>query len=166
MLAHVLALTLALAQQTALRARADDPLHRSVTVQAAADGATVEHFAQATGSLSIWASSEALDPRLRVEVLGRDGLLEDDDSGGGTTAWLLVEVEAGEALEIAVAASEPGAVELHVVAAPESDATRAAVARETEELAELVRLLSEGAGEEGRRRAAALVEELLATPGA
>ncbi len=166
----VLVIALAVVQDVALRVDPADPLHWSAELELGPQGTRVEHAVDFAGSLSIWVSSESLDPRLAVEVTGRDGLLEDDDAGGGTTAWVLVDVEPGDALSIALLASDAadgvGAVELHVVAAPETDATRSAAASATEELAAIERWKAEGALEEARARAAALVDELVSLPGA
>ncbi len=167
MLAQIAVVALA-AGSPAAGADGDDPLLRRVALELGPEGATVEHVAQISGWLSIHARSEALDPQLVVEVLGREELLENDDSGGGTTAWLWVEVERGDALEVAVAAAgdEAGAVELSLVRAPETDATRAASERAEEELASIERLKAEGAHEEARARVTALVDELASTSGA
>ena len=96
------------------------------------------HEARFSGTLHIWAQSDA-DLFLRVEDEGGALLGEDDDSGGGTTPYLELQVEPGTRLRINVVTAEIGeapVVELHVVASPETEATRATAEAALARLAE------------------------------
>ena len=114
----------------------------------------VEYEVEFDGTLHLWTRSE-LDLFLRVEDAGDLELLgEDDDSGGGNTPYLRLEVQEGLALAVFVAAPA-GAVApatLHLVAAPEPEATREAAAVQREALAECERLREAGELQGARER--------------
>ena len=75
-------------QGPAPEGEAGDPLHEVVELGVGPEGARVERVTELGGTLHVWVSSDAFDPRLQVELPGRNVVLEDGDSGGGTTAWL------------------------------------------------------------------------------
>ena len=115
------------------------PLDRVVELELTVDEPLrYEYVSEFDGTLHIWTNSE-LDLGLRVEVISDEKLLaEDHDSGGGTTPYIRLEVEFGDDLAIQVAQWEgadppSGALTLHLIVAPETEATRAvaSVARET-----------------------------------
>ncbi len=133
LLATVLVLSGAPAAQESanpFHVHADDPLHRVAELQLGTDGALVEGMADFDGTLYVWVRSNEIDPVLAVVVGTRDAKA-DDDSGGGTTASLRLTVEPGEPVTMAVHAVDgsAGAAELHWLACPETDETRAAVER-------------------------------------
>jgi hypothetical protein len=68
---------------------------------------TFDHDVNSDGTLYVWAASEDCDPVLRVTDAAANSLAEDDDSGGGTTAFLDFEVTANERSPITVAAADP-----------------------------------------------------------
>ncbi len=155
----------------------EDPLHQVLDVVLSEDdpvleghgfSRAIEHDAVFSGTLYIWAQSNDLDPFLQVEVdWAFDS--EDDDSGGGTTACIELEVEAEQALRILAAAVDPGAagvLELHLVAAPETDATCEAARWARERLEEVERLRAFGDLSAARTVLARILERLEAELGA
>ena len=120
------------------------------------------------GSLFVWASSEDFDPILRVTGPNGELLGEDDDSGGGTTAFLALGPADEGLASIVVAAAEPealGTATLHVAESSESDATRTAVARARERIAEAEESRKAGDVELARAVVAEATSELLSTEG-
>ncbi len=154
---------------------AESPIHpfdRVVAIElSAADPALaghgpcrwVEYVAEFSGTLHVWTVVEdAFDTFLRVDG-AEQPLGQDDDSGGKPAPYVKVEVEPGIFLAIAVAASKPetfGDVELHLVAAPETEHTRAEAALAVQELDAIEALRDAGDVANARTRAAALVEHL------
>ncbi len=139
MLARVVALLAfasALVAQEPLQVHADDPLHRFVELEVPADGATIEWTSDFDGTLHVWTQSVAGDPVLAVTVGGADAIA-DDDSGGGTTAYVAVDVAVGQVVVVAIQTIDrgQGATSVHWVASPETEETRAAVERAKELLA-------------------------------
>ena len=63
----LLAILLPLAQQPEIQVHPDDPLHRYTRVEVGPEGASIEVTVGFTGTLHVWASSEAVDPTLRVK---------------------------------------------------------------------------------------------------
>ncbi len=128
----------------------------------------VELEIEFSGTLHLWTRSE-LDLFLRVEDTSDGRLLaEDDDSGGGNVPYVRREVEEGARLVVLIASTGPealGPLELHVVAAPETKATREAALRATDGLAEVQRLQQEGNPDAARSLIAELLSELLSTSG-
>ena len=156
------ALRLAASQDPVWRQDPDDPLHKLAVLELGPGGTAVQYVAAFKGTLHVWVRSDEVDPGLRIEVARREEVLEDGDSGGGTTAWLALEVVPWQALGIRVLAAKDrsGSAELHLVAAPETDSTRAATNVAKDELETIGRLREEGGLETARRRVAALIEEL------
>ena len=106
----------------------------------------VEHRTGASGTLHVSAYSETFDPRLRIEREG-ELLAEDEDSGGGTAAYLALAVEPGQLLRIEVSCQThgcAGAGSLKVFEAPETDETRVAAQAALEALEEVARLSESG----------------------
>ena len=152
----------------------EDPLHRVLEVVLSEDDPileahgpyrAVEYVVNFSGTLYVWAQSDELDPFLRVEV---DGAFdsEDDDSGGGRTACIGLEVEPEQWLSVTVAAAAgaTGAVELHVVAAPETKETLEAARWARERLEEVERHSASGNPEAARELLGRFLEELRGMP--
>jgi CHAT domain-containing protein len=120
------------------------------------------------GRVHVWASSSELDPVLHV-TNDRGDTLDDDDSGGGTTAFLALDVNPGDMLLLRVGANAreaSGTVRLSVRELAETDATDAAVKASREALSELAAMQSDAKPEAFRERLARTVDELLRVPGA
>src|SRR5262249_29645297 len=84
------------------------------------------------GVVSLWASSETADPALTLDAADAGPSRSDDDSGGGTTAFLATPVRAGDELTVELLARRAAArssVDLHVVSAVESEEARTLAAR-------------------------------------
>ncbi len=154
-------------------ALATSPFDRVVAIALSAADPTLEghgpcqwldYVAEFSGTLHVWTKVEgAFDTFLRVE--DGDGKLfaEDDDSGGVPTPYVKLEVEPGAKLSIAVAASktgETGEVELHLVAAPETESTRAEALHAQQEIAEIKKMREGGDLSNARDRVVALLEHL------
>jgi len=137
-------------------------LHRSVEWVVAEATDLVYFEADFDGSLHVWVESADLDPGLIVELGGDHGPLEDDDSGGGTTAYLKVGVSSGQVVGMWVAAPETdeGSATLHWVAAPESEATRALAAAGRDKLLAIARLRQIGNQAAAREQLTALLADL------
>ncbi len=136
----------------------DDPLHRFVELEIPLDGATIEWTSDFEGTLHVWARSQVGDPVLAVSVGGADAVA-DDDSGGGTTACIAVGVQDGQIVVIAARSvgRREGTTEVHWVASPENDETRAAIERAKELLGEV----EVAQRDQEHERARALVAEVL-----
>jgi len=100
-------------------------------------------------TLHLWAESDAVDPVLRIALDGREPV-EDRDSGGGTTAYLAVELAPGARLDVTVSAAVRGPVRVHGVAERGTDASLRAQA-ELRELLDAVDAAQRD-GELGRAR--------------
>jgi CHAT domain-containing protein/tetratricopeptide (TPR) repeat protein len=153
-----------LARTTPVELRAEDPV-----LDGHGPARTFEYTADFTGTLHIWTSGADLDCCLRVEREGGLERKDDDDSGGGTTPFVYRAVEPGMKLLVTVAASKPGtagASTLHYVAAPETDATRAAAADATRVLGEVDRLRSDAKLDDARALLDVAVRDLLDVVGA
>ena len=145
----------------------EDPLHRVIELELGEEGAHFEYLSDFAGSLIIWASSEVVDPELSVRVEGYEKAFEDSDSGGGTTAWLLVEIEEYKAVAIRIESSndEAGRAELHIIAAPETEATLRVAAEGVKELEVIEELRTAGEPESARERLSTLYASLNSTEG-
>ncbi|MEM6672037.1 MAG: CHAT domain-containing tetratricopeptide repeat protein [Planctomycetota bacterium] len=142
--------------------RGADPLHRVADIDIGEEVPVVEFIARRDGALHIWASSKDVDPSLRVESLsGSSPPAEDDDGGGGSTAWVLFKAAEGEPLRISISPTGvEGRVELHVVAAPESETTRELASFIDDEVRELTALAAPGDLRDARERIDLLFSEL------
>ena len=169
-------------QVVTLEIDADDPV-----LEAHGRFEQMEYVSEFSGTLHVWTMvGDGSDLFLRVE--GEDGRLlgEDDNSGGGKTPYLKLEVEPGRRLLLCVASSkEPGGdsageaslgaemhvvephlfVGLHLIAAPETEASCSAAEWARSELAEVKRLREAKDLDAVRERAAPLVAELLGVAG-
>jgi len=129
--------------------------------------AVAEYEVQFDGTLHIWTTSK-LDLFLQVDdaAEGRP-LVSDDNSGGGTTPYIALEVKGGDWLVVLIA-GDPGAtgsLTLHLIAAAETEAGRAAakLARDTRGAA--TRLASEGQQTAGRSLMAKALPGVMYTEG-
>ena len=86
----------------------------------------VEYAVEFEGTLHVWTSSE-LDLYLRIDdIASMEVLGEDDDSGGGDTPYLRLDVNRGDRLAVFVSGpvGRVGGLLLHLIAAPETGLTR------------------------------------------
>jgi len=154
------------------------PFDRILELEIAADapslseggGPTVvaEYEVEFEGSLHVWAISE-LDLQLEIEdAVAGTPLASDDDSGGGTVPYAKLEVAQGCQLAVFVSTpvGEAGSLTLHLMAAPESDATRAAAERGREALAQYEELRERKDFEAARELLSSALDDVLGTPGA
>jgi tetratricopeptide (TPR) repeat protein len=125
---------------------------------------TVTYEVKPTGPLVtvyVHAVSQDLDPFLRVEDGAGKLLGEDDNSGGGKTAFLRLEFKMPAALKLTAASAEAkkgGKLQLVVVEVHESEETLQEAAAAEAELKEIDGVVKEGKREEARARLGALVE--------
>ncbi|HKB15563.1 MAG TPA: tetratricopeptide repeat protein, partial [Planctomycetota bacterium] len=129
---------------------------------------TVPYTVSSSGTLHVWATSEAFDSFLRVESAEGALLGEDDNAAGGKTPFLALEVVKGAALRITVAsASEGGAgrVTLVLRESPETEQTRAVAMAALESLDEADSLREKGDLDGARRKVRGTLESLKGVPG-
>jgi CHAT domain-containing protein/tetratricopeptide (TPR) repeat protein len=121
------------------------------------------------GRVNIWASAQELDPVLRVADESGASIVEDDNSGGGTTAFVSIEVKPERVLRIRVDGAKPassGVARLSIRELPETEETESAADAARALLAEIEKQSTEAKPEATRARLTKLVDDLLATPGA
>ena len=126
-----------------------------------------EYEVQFDGTLHVWATSE-LDLFLQVDDAAEARTLaSDDNSGGGTTPYVSLDVERGDWLVVLVA-GDPGAtgpLSLHLIATPESEAGRLAEIAAQDALRDSTRLVSEGRRAEAREVMAMALPRVMDTEG-
>jgi len=138
--------------------RADD----EVAIEGHGPTAIAEYEVEFEGLLHIWTTSE-LDLFLQVDDAAEARpLASDGDSGGGTTPYLQLEVERGDWLVVLVAGDPgaTGALGLHLIATPESEAGRRAEAAAQNALRESARLVAEGRQADARDVMATVLAEV------
>ncbi|MCE9592935.1 MAG: CHAT domain-containing protein [Planctomycetes bacterium] len=169
-----IALWMSLLASFARLAQAPTADHRSEVAVALADPpwsrSEAEHPLRITadfrGTLHVWCASNEADPLVRVETADGRVLAEDDDSGGGTTAYLALDVVPGEELSIRVASrAGSGTATLAWSASTETDATRAQAEAATNALAEAIELKQAGDKDRARKLVDEAVAGLLAVDG-
>ena len=124
---------------------------------------TFEHEIGFAGVLYVWAASAELDPFLRVEDARGAWVTEDDDSGGGTSAQLAINVRPGMVVAVTVATADAGVagrVALRLSEAPDSEAARAAAERVRLAIAEAAEASRNGDLPAARASLAAALSEL------
>lgn len=128
----------------------------------------VEYEAEYSGTLHLWTKADRdLDLFLRLEDTDGPLRVEDDNSGGGSTPYLRLDVEPGRRLVIRVALAHAGqeardfSVEMHAVAAPETRATREAALAAREALTQIQALRAKPDLAAARALAGETIEELL-----
>jgi len=133
------------------------PLDRVIQLELTANESLhYEYVSEFEGTLHVWTTSK-FDLALRIEELGENKLLaEDDYSGGEGTPYIRLEVEVGDGLAIQIAQGQgddpaSGALTLHLIVAPETGATRAGALRGHEVEAAAEKLIEEGDGEGARK---------------
>jgi len=130
----------------------------------------VTYKAEFSGTLHLWTKSAGeLDLFLRVETPSGALVKEDDDSGGGKTPYVRLEVQAGRELVVVTAVAQgegQGASELCAIAAPETAETRTAAAAVEAALGEIKRLGKAGDLDAARTCAQQSLRDCLAVPGA
>ncbi|MFT5051053.1 MAG: hypothetical protein ACI8QZ_002460, partial [Chlamydiales bacterium] len=134
--------------------------HDEIAIEGHGGTVVAEYEALFDGTLHVWAMSE-LDLFLQVDDADEARTLaSDDNSGGGTTPYLSLDVERGAWLAILVSGvpGSTGPLSLHLAAAPETEATRAAATAGREAMGEARRLIRGG----DRTSARDLVESVLA----
>jgi len=126
-----------------------------------------EYEVEFDGTLHVWATSE-LDLFLQVDDAAEvRTLASDDNSGGGTTPYVSLDVERGAWLVVLVA-GDPGAtgpLALHLIATPESETGRLAETAAQDALRESKRLVSEGRRAEAREVMAKALPKVMGTAG-
>jgi len=129
--------------------------------------AIAEYEVEFDGTLHVWTTSE-LDLFLQVDDAAEARTLaSDDNSGGGTTPYLELEVHQGDWL-IVLVAGDPGAtgsLVLHLVAAPETEAGRMAETAALNAMRESERLVSEGRRADAREVMARALPQVMDTTG-
>ncbi len=132
-------------------------------------GSTIvhEYEAQFAGALHVWATSDLVLCIQVEDAVDGQVLASDEDSGGGTTPYVNVEVEEGDHLGVLVAGAPnaTGSLTLHLMAAPETEESRSAGEWGSEALAEIARLLNAGEHEDARALLANTTEEMMEVEG-
>jgi len=129
--------------------------------------AFAEYEVEFDGTLHIWTKSE-LDLFLRVDdATEARPLASDDNSGGGTTPYLQLEVGKGDWLVVLVAGDlgATGPLSLHLIATPASEAGRLAEIAAQDALRDSTRLVSEGRRAEAREVMAKAFPKVMDTAG-
>jgi CHAT domain-containing protein len=178
MLPLLAALALAPPQGLGLEPFPASPFDRVIELEIAADdeplidgrGPTVvaEYLVEFEGTLHVWTRSE-MDLFLQVDDVQAFGTLgADEDSGGGSTPYVHMEVRGGERLAILVAGGTgvTGLLTLRVMAAPETEVTRTAAATGHDALERARRLASEGDRAGSRAPVSSAIAQLVNTAGA
>lgn len=140
-----------------------DPLHSYVELEVGAEGETVTFTSGFEGRVSVWAESEDFDPALSVRIGDALPPREDDDSGGGTTAWLRLETVPGQSLTLTVSPETPagGRAVVHVIEAPDSSEARAAISVAEARLEEFEQLIAADQPERARQLVSEIVDQLI-----
>jgi len=130
-------------------------------------GGTVvaEYEIEFDGTLHAWATSE-LDLFLRIDDANEARpLASNDNAGGGTTPYVSLDVERGDWLVVLVAGDpgSTGSLSLHLIAAPETEATRAAATAGRDALREARRLIRERDQASARDLVEGVLEEIVGT---
>jgi len=126
-----------------------------------------EYEVEFDGTLHVWTTSE-LDLFLRVDDASEARpLASDDNSGGGTTPHLQLDVEEGDWLVVLVAgdAGVTGSLTLHMIAIPETKAGRLAKSAAQDALREIRRLVNDGRRAEAREIMAQVLPDVMGTAG-
>jgi len=141
--------------------------HDEPAIEGHGPTAVAEYEVEFDGVLHVWTSSK-LDLFLRVDDAADARLLAtDDNSGGGTTPYLSINVQNGDWLIILIAGAPEsvGALKLHLVAAPGSDAVRAATTAAREALRDATRLVSNDQRDLARELMAGALPQVSITAG-
>ena len=120
--------------------------HDEPAIEGRGSTAVAEYEVEFDGTLHIWTTSE-LDLFLQVDDAAEARpLVSDDNSGGGTTPYIALRVQPGDWLVILIAGDpqSTGALTLHLIAAPESEAGRAAEKAARDALRDGTRLVNQG----------------------
>ncbi|HKB14636.1 MAG TPA: tetratricopeptide repeat protein, partial [Planctomycetota bacterium] len=129
---------------------------------------SVPYTVSSSGTLHVWAISEALDPFLRVESAEGVLLGEDDNGGGGKTPYLALEVVKSATLRVTVAsagATGSGRADLDLRESPETAQTRAAAEAAQESLKAADALREKGDLDGAREKVRGTLESLEGVPG-
>ena len=126
------------------------PFDREIALELTADEPLrFDYISEFEGYLHVWTRS-GLDLALRIEEPGVDRLpAKDDNSGGGTTPYLQLNVKVGDRFAVFIAGAEDadravGGLTLHLIAAPETQATHEAATAGKEALRLAHILLKQG----------------------
>lgn len=148
---HLLATLAFLALQAPVfETHPDDPLHRQVVLECDAQGRAIGWVADFEGVLHVWAASRAVRPLLTARAGEQEAV--GDDLLAGRATWLRLDVAPEARIELHLAATEgSGPIELHLVAAPSTAATRAAAEASRETRSRLEAQAASGEAEAARR---------------
>ena len=120
------------------------------------------------GGIFVWAESDDCDPFLEVESADGKLHLQNDNDGGGTTAWVRMPIKAKTVLKIQVDGqddSAEGIVRLRIREMPESEASHQAKENLEAALAEALTFAQEENLIAARESLEPAVDALLAAPG-
>jgi hypothetical protein len=131
------------------------PFDRVVAVKL---GEPFEYVAEFSGTLFVWPEWAPGEPTLVLSV----GDAADDGDGGVRAPCIRTAVEPGQSISIVAS----GAADLHLVAAPETDATRSAATAAITGLPEVLGLREAGDLDAARGRLEEVADALLGTEGA
>jgi len=146
-----------------LEIRADD----EIAIEGHGPTAFAEYEVEFKGTLHVWTTSE-LDLFLQVDDAAEARTLaSDDNSGGGTTPYLPIDVEPGDWLVILVAGGpeSTGPLTLHLIASPETEAGRAAEKAARDALRDVTLFVNEGHRAEAREAMTKALPQVLDTAG-
>jgi len=126
-----------------------------------------EYEVEFDGTLHVWTTSE-LDLFLQVDDAAEARTLaSDDNSGGGTTPYVSLDVARGDWLVVLVAGDPraTGPLSLHLIATPRSEAGRLAEIAAQDALREQARLVSKGRRAEAREVMAKALPKVMNSTG-
>ena len=141
--------------------------HDEPAIEGRGGTAFAEYEVQFDGTLHIWTTSE-LDLFLQVDDAAEARpLASDDNSGGGSTPYIALDVTGGDWLVILIAGSPgvTGSLTLHLIAAAETEAGRAALMLARDTLGSATRLESDGQRTAGRDLMAKALSGVMDTEG-
>jgi len=141
--------------------------HDEPAIEGRGGTAIAEYEVEFDGTLHIWTTSE-LDLFLQVDDAAEARpLASDDNSGGGTTPYIALDVTGGDWLVILIAGDPgvTGSLALYLIAAAETEAGRAAAKLARDTLGSASRLADEGQQTAARDLMAQALPEVMSSTG-